>query len=139
MPPAVPAKPAAVPSTPEATPPAAAAPSREAAPARAIDPALVGVTAVRLRIGPGFPAERKAAILTALARAGFTGVLVEALPFEIASSRVGYYREADLRAAEALGRVVAPVIAGGGDVGVRDYGPLWADAEPGRLDLWVGQ
>ena len=63
---------------------------------------------------------------------------MEALPFEIATSRVGYYRAADLAAAEALGRVVAPVIAAGGEVGVRDYGQLLADAEPGRLDLWVG-
>ena len=88
------------------------------------DPALAGVTSVRLRVGPDFPSERKAAILAALAKAGITGVQVEALPFEIASSRVGYYRAADLAAAEALGRVVAPVIAAGGEVGVRDYGPL---------------
>jgi hypothetical protein len=33
---------------------------------------------------------------------------------------------------------VAPVIAEGGEVGVRDYGELLDDAEPGRLDLWVG-
>ena len=102
------------------------------------DPALAGVTSVRLRVGPDFPPERKAAILAALAKAGITGVQVEALPFEIASSRVGYYRAADMAAAEALGRVVAPVIASGGEVGVRDYGQLLADAEPGRLDLWVG-
>ena len=102
------------------------------------DPALAGVTSVRLRVGPDFPPERKAAILAALAKAGITGVEVEALPFEIASSRVGYYRAADMAAAQALGRVVAPVIAPGGEVGVRDYGQLLADAEPGRLDLWVG-
>jgi hypothetical protein len=33
---------------------------------------------------------------------------------------------------------VAPVIAPGGSVGVRDYGALLADAQPGRLDLWIG-
>ena len=64
--------------------------------------------------------------------------MVEPLPFEIATSRVGYYRADDLPAAEALGRVVAPVIAPGGSVGVRDYGALLADAQPGRLDLWIG-
>ncbi len=103
------------------------------------DPALAGVTSVRLRIGPDLAPERKAAILAALAEAGVTGVLIEPLPFEIATSRVGYYRAADLVAAEALGRVVAPVIAPGGTVGVRDYGQLLADAEPGRLDLWIGE
>ena len=41
-------------------------------------------------------------------------------------------------AAEALGGLIAPVIAAGGEVGVRDYGQLLDDAEPGRLDLWVG-
>ena len=120
---------------------AAAAPTSVTAaptPVAPADPALAGVTSVRLRIGPDFPPERKAAILAALAKAGITGVQVEALPFEIATSRVGYYRAADLAAAEALGRVVAPVIAAGGEVGVRDYGQLLADAEPGRLDLWVG-
>jgi hypothetical protein len=130
---AVPA-PAAAPAAKVAAP----APTGMAAPAPPRDPALAGVTTVRLRIGPDFPAERKAAILAALADAGITGVLVETLPFEIATSRVGYYRTADLAAAEALGRVVTPVIAAGGEVGVRDYGPLLADAEPGRLDLWVG-
>ena len=120
---------------------AAAAPTGMTAaptPVASADPALAGVTSVRLRIGPDFPPERKAAILAALAKAGIAGVQVEALPFEIASSRVGYYRAADMAAAQALGRVVAPVIASGGEVGVRDYGQLLADAEPGRLDLWVG-
>ena len=96
------------------------------------------MSVVRLRIGPDFPSERQAAILAALAEAGLAAVRVEALPFEIATSRVGYYRAADLAAAEALGRLVAPVIAAGGEVGVRDYGQLLADPEPGRLDLWVG-
>lgn len=102
------------------------------------DPALAGVTSVRLRVGPDFPPERQKAILDALAAAGISGVRVEALPFEIATSRVGYYRADDEAAAEALGRVVASVVAGGGTVGVRDYGQLLSDAEPGRLDLWVG-
>ena len=56
--------------------------------------------------------------------------------FEIATSRVGYYRPEDQAAAAALGRVVAPVM--GGEIGVRDYGQPLPDAEPGRLDLWIG-
>lgn len=102
------------------------------------DPALAGVTSVRLRVGPDFPPERQKAILDLLAAAGITGVRVEALPFEIATSRVGYYRAEDEAAAQALGRVVASVVTGGAAVGVRDYGQLLADAAPGRLDLWVG-
>ena len=75
------------------------------------DPALAAVTSVRLRIGPEFPPGRQAAILAALSEAGITAVQVEALPFEIATSRVGYYRAEDLAAAEALGRLVSPVSA----------------------------
>jgi hypothetical protein len=108
------------------------------APRIRLDPALASVSIVRLRIGPDLPPERQSAILAALKEAGLDTVLVEPLPFEIATSRVGYYRADDLPAAEALGRVVAPVIAPGGSVGVRDYGALLADAQPGRLDLWIG-
>jgi hypothetical protein len=96
------------------------------------------VTSVRLRIGPEFPPGRQAAILAALSEAGITAVQVEALPFEIVTSRVGYYRAVDLAAAQALGRLVSRVVGTDGDVGVRDYGQLLADPEPGRLDLWVG-
>ncbi len=92
---------------------------------------------MRLRVGPEFPADREQAILQALAAAGLADVRVEALPFEIATSRVGYYLAADLAAAEALGTVIAPVL-GGGEVAVRDYSQLLSDPEPGRLDLWVG-
>ncbi len=106
----------------------------EVAPAN--DPSLAGVGVVRLRVGPEFSAERQAAILAALRGAGITGVRVEALPFRIATSRVGYYRSDDLAAAEALGRLVTPVLSE--SIGVRDYGKLLADPEPGRLDLWVG-
>ena len=62
-------------------------------------PALAGVTSVRLRVGPDFPAERQKAILDALAAAGISDIRVEALPFEIATSRVGYYRADDEAAA----------------------------------------
>ena len=102
------------------------------------DAALAGVSVVRLRVGPGFDAGRQAAIVAALTKAGVPSVKVELLPFKIATSRVGYYRAADLRAAEELGKLISPVIAGGTEVGVRDYAQLLADPEPGRLDLWVG-
>ncbi len=93
---------------------------------------------VRLRVGPGFDAGRQAAIVAALTKAGVPSVKVEALPFKIATSRVGYYRAADLPAATELGKLIAPVLADGTQVGVRDYAQLLADPEPGRLDLWVG-
>jgi hypothetical protein len=126
MPPAVPAEPQAPPVTAEAAP---------VAPGPA-DPALAAVSDVRLRIGPEFPDAERQTILEALEAAGITGVKVEALPFRIATSRVGYYRAADLPAAEAMVRLVSPVLAE--EIGVRDYSQLLSDAAPGRLDLWVG-
>lgn len=99
---------------------------------------LAGVTSVRLRVGPDFPAERQQAIVSALTAAGVAQVRVEALPFEIATSRVGYYRAEDLPGAEALARLVSPIVDQGVELGVRDYGELLSNPEPGRLDLWVG-
>jgi hypothetical protein len=110
----------------------AAAP--EAAPP-AVDPALAGVSQVLLRVGPEVPDDREAALLEALEAAGITGVRVDNVPFRVATSRVGYYRADDLAAAEALGRLVTPVLEE--TIGVRDYGKLLADAVPGRLDLWI--
>jgi len=116
-----------------------AAPAATATPAAAAGDALAHVSVVRLRVGPGFPAERQSAILAALKGAGIAEVKVEALPFEVATSRVGYYRADDVAAADALARLITPVVGSGdGQVGVRDYGKLLDDAEPGRLDLWVG-
>ena len=107
-------------------------------PAPAVDAvAFAAVSTVRLRIAQDFPQERQEAILAALAAAGLGDVRVEPQAFGIAISRVGYYRTEDLAAAEALGRLVAPA-AGGGAIEPRDYSQLLPDAEPGRLDLWVG-
>jgi hypothetical protein len=128
----------------EPVPPEAAAATPEASvetpPPAAVTASgpLQGAGVVRLRIGPDFPAERRDEIVAALGGAGVADVRVEALPFRIASSRVGYYRAEDLPLAEALGRLISPVIAGGAEVGVRDYGQLLSNPEPGRLDLWVG-
>lgn len=113
----------------------------EAAPAVAegtADPALSGVKSVRLRIGPAVPAGQRESIVGALAAAGVTDVVVESLPFRIATSRVGYYRAADEPAAQALARVASPLIGNGASIGVRDYGKLLTDPQPGRLDLWIG-
>jgi hypothetical protein len=118
---------------------AAPSPAEVAAPpAPEADPALAAIGGVRLRTGPDLPAEQRDAIVAALRAAGIGAVRVEALPFKVATSRVGYYRAADLPAAEALARLIAPVLAVEGPIAVRDYGQLLADPEPGRLDLWVG-
>jgi hypothetical protein len=94
---------------------------------------------VRLRIGSDFPTERRAEIVAALEAAGLPPVQVEALPFRIMTSRVGYYRAEDREAAEKLAQLVQPVVGdAAGEVVLRDYAELLSDAEPGRLDLWVG-
>jgi hypothetical protein len=120
---------------PAPAPPAAEVADAAAAAPAAVDPALAGVSTVLLRIGPESPAGREAALLDALRAAGITGVRVDKVAFRVASSRVGYYRADDLAAAEALGRLVSPVLSE--TIGVRDYGKLLADAAPGRLDLWI--
>lgn len=102
------------------------------------DPALAGVSSVRLRVGPEVTAGQQEAIVGALKGAGVDEVVVESLPFKIATSRVGYYRAADEPAAEALARVASPLIGDGAAIGVRDYGKLLTDPQPGRLDLWIG-
>ena len=103
------------------------------------DPALASVVVVRLRVGPDFAPARGSEIVAALKAAGIPEVKVESLPFKITSSRIGYYRTADLQAAQALGRVMSPIVAPeASPLGVRDYGRLLADPEPGRLDLWIG-
>ena len=87
--------------------------------------------------GPEFAADRQSAILAALKGAGIGTVRVEPLPFKVTTSRVGYYRSADATAAEALARLITPVV-GGDAIGVRDYSQLLDGADPGRLDLWIG-
>jgi hypothetical protein len=102
------------------------------------DPALAGVDTVRLRIGPEIADERRNQLAAALTQAGIPNVVVEQLPFRIATSRIGYYRDEDRAAAEALARVISPAVAEGDAIGVRDYGELLSDPQPGRLDLWIG-
>lgn len=101
------------------------------------DPALLPVQVVRLRIGPEVDNSHRESLVAALEAAGVPEVVVEPLPFRIATSRIGYYRDADLGAAQALARVISPAL-GPATIGVRDYGELLTDPQPGRLDLWIG-
>ena len=122
----------------QASPPAAdafAAPDPDRAVA---DPALVPIRVVRLRIGPEVDDARRDSLVAALKGAGVPEVVVEPLPFRITTSRIGYYRDTDLPAAQASARVMSPNLGTGANIGVRDYGELLTDPEPGRLDLWVG-
>jgi hypothetical protein len=112
-------------------------PAPAAATGEAAKPAIDGH--VRLRIGEDFPRERQAEIVAALEEAGLAPVKIEALPFRVATSRVGYYRPEDEAAAGALAELIQPVVGpAAGAVGTRDYAELLSDAEPGRLDLWIG-
>ena len=122
--------------TPAATPEQA---GTAAPPPHAVaDPALAPVRTVRLRIGPEVDDPRRDDLVAALKASGVPEVVVEPLPFRIATSRIGYYRDGDLPAAEALARVISPAVGDGGTIGVRDYGELLTDPQPGRLDLWIG-
>ena len=107
------------------------------APAASADPALASVGNVRLRVPEALAARRRAAIVAAVQGGGIADVQVETLPFAVETSRVGYYLEADRPAAEALARLVAPLVTPGAALPVRDYGKLLDDPQPGRLDLWV--
>ena len=91
-----------------------AAAEPDAAPAAPADPALASVGNVRLRVPEALAEERRAAIVAALEAGGIADVQVETLPFAVETSRVGYYLEADRPAAEALARLVAPLVTPGG-------------------------
>ena len=99
---------------------------------------LAQISNVRVRTGTGVAEAEVPKVLVALAGAGLADVQAEALPFKVASSRVGYYRQEDRAAAEALAAFIAPVLGYGEPLPVRDYGALLDNAEPGRLDLWIG-
>lgn len=113
-------------------------PRAEPALSAADETALAAISSVRLRFGSDLPVERQRAIADALARLGIEDVRLEALPFAVATSRVGYYRAEDAAAAAALARAIAATVADGGEIGVRDYGQLATNPEARRLDLWVG-
>jgi hypothetical protein len=101
-------------------------------------PADDGPGAIRLRVGPNLAPERREQIAAALEAEGYGPVRLEVLPFPIAASRVGYYREEDEGAATSLAAFISGVLDDGGiDVSTRDYGKLLSDTEPGRLDVWI--
>lgn len=100
-------------------------------------PALAGIAAVRVRIPASVSEARKEAVVAALTSGGIPRVTVEAVPFEIGSSRVGYYRAEDEAAASALAVVAGPMVMPSGQLPLRNYGPLADDRGTGRLDLWV--
>lgn len=114
----------------------AADPVTEAAPVDPVPADEAGL--VRLRVGPDADPAEVARLTEALEAEGVGPIRVETLPFAITQSRVGYYRPQDEIAARALAELAGPLI-GAGDVGLRDYGDLLADTEPGRLDLWLGE
>lgn len=125
----------------DAPAPAVEAPAVEPAAtvaAPAGDVTLAGISNVRLRTGTGLPETARDAVAAALERAGIADVQVEALPFEVGGSRVGYYRAEDRAVAEALAAWIAPVLGRADPLPVRDYHQLLDNAEPGRLDLWIG-
>ena len=128
---------------PEAAPAATAAALPETVAATAVQavapdpapqPAAPVVPTVHLRIGPDLPAEQRARIEEALATAGYQAVVIHEMPFTISRSRVGYFREEDRPAAEALKAALAGTHDG---LELRDYGTLVTTPEAGRLDLWI--
>ncbi len=98
----------------------------------------IAETPIRFRVGAEVAPELAARVTIALEAAGHGAPRIETLPFEIVQSRVGYYHAEDRAAAEALAALVAPMLADGREVVIRDYGELLPDTEPGRLDLWIG-
>jgi hypothetical protein len=106
-----------------------------ATPDPAAMPDLSAVGHVRLRVGTGFAGD--AALADALAAAGIADVRIEQVPFVVNTSRVGYYRPEDLAIAQALAGYASRLLDARAPIGVRDYGELLADPDPGRLDLWI--
>jgi hypothetical protein len=121
-----------------AVPQAEAEDVAETAPVPPVPEAEVETGVVRLRVGPDAEPAEVTRITEALEGAGVGPIRVETLPFAITQSRVGYYRPEDEAAANALAELAGPLI-GPGEVGLRNYGDLLADTEPGRLDLWLGE
>jgi hypothetical protein len=99
----------------------------------ALQPASALLT-VHLRVSAGLQTAERQRIQAALAKAGYGTVVVQQMPFSISRSRVGYFREADRAAAEAL---IAALRGTHEVLELRDYSKYMSVPEPGRLDLWV--
>jgi hypothetical protein len=89
---------------------------------------------VHLRVGAGLSTAERQRIQAALAKAGYSAVVVQQMPFSISRSRIGYFREADRTAAEGL---IAALRGTQDVIELRDYSKLMSMPEPGRLDLWI--
>jgi len=92
------------------------------------------IITVHLRVGAGLSTAERQRIQSALAKAGYSTVVVQQMPFSISRSRIGYFREADRIAAEAL---IAALRGTHEVIELRDYSKLMSIPEPGRLDLWI--
>lgn len=97
-------------------------------------PIAAATATVVIRVGPDMDADRQARIVTALNEAGYGSVEVQPVTFNVARSRLGFFRNEDQRLAEALAALISPIA---GDVAVRNYDQLLAEPAPGRLDLWL--
>jgi len=96
-------------------------------------PGSIAIT-VHLRVGAGLSSVERQRIQAALAKAGYSAVVVQQMPFSISRSRIGYFREADRTAAEGL---IAALRGTQDVIELRDYSKLMSMPEPGRLDLWI--
>lgn len=102
------------------------------------DTAAIESASIRLRIYAGLPAERLAAITSALYQQGYLDIEIEKLSFHIALSRVGYFHPEDRPSAEQLAGIAAQILEETNDMfPVRNYEELSPDEQPGNLDLWV--
>ena len=96
--------------------------------------AAAAAASVVIRVGPDMDTERRELIVAALISAGYGSVEVQPVSFNVARSRLGFFRNADREMAEELVALIAPLV---GEVAVRNYNELLADPAPGRLDLWL--
>src|SRR4051794_38643161 len=91
-------------------------------------PGSIAITG-HLRVGAGLSSAERQRIQAALAKAGYSAVVVQQMPFSISRSRIGYFREADRTAAEGL---IAALRGTHDVIELRDYSKLMSIPEPGR-------
>lgn len=115
---------------PESAPPVAAA----LAPAAQAEAAVTApvTTRLSLRIGSEAAEDRVGALLGALHEAGFGEIAVTRVPFQIGATRIGYFHEGDLAAAEAVRSALASE-----KIELRNFGAILPAPPPGSLDLWI--
>lgn len=89
---------------------------------------------ILIRVGTGTSPTRQSDLIATLRAAGYGTVELEAVPFEIARPRLGYYGEADRPAADALAVVISRFVD---DLAVRNFAANTTRSAPGRFDLWL--